>query len=106
MIHASRTLFVYYRVDALHGERLIGCFARQRDAMDGVDASLARRCDPSVRDRRDDVRTWMETYRFDAVAPVDDLSALQARVESAALASGLAALALDGRRHEWFERCA
>ncbi len=132
----TRTLYVYYRVALGQGAELAASFERHRSLLASGDAYLSCRCDRSDRDRRDGVRTWMETYPHvldagdgvsrdkkprdgeardvdarDVDARYDDARAAQAadvtgRIEAAARTSGLAALAVDGRRHEWFERCA
>ena len=104
MPHDGATLYVYFRVDASNEALLLTCFARQRLIVDGIACALSRRRERSPSDEAAGACTWMETYRF---ADADfDTVATSRRVDALAEQSGLSALALDGRHHEWFEPCA
>lgn len=95
-------LFIYYRCKAGDSEALrqaaLAVQARLCKSFPGLEARLLRR--PAL--PSDETVTWMETYRFDAVAPV---AAWQQAVQQQA-AAALAPWTLGPRHLEIFEPCA
>lgn len=110
------TCFVYYRVPEQDAARLDAAFREMRDrlqapaerpigGMAGPVVTLSRRLDPTSGDRSRGATTWLEIHEFDGNA-IAGREAVDRWIESHAVAAGVAALAVDGRRVEWFVACA
>ena len=67
--------------------------------------TLSRRLDPTSGDRARGATTWLESHAFDERA-IADREAIDRWMETHAVAAGVTALAVDGRRVEWFVTCA
>jgi hypothetical protein len=113
---ARCTCFVYYRVPEQDAALLHTAFRELRDRLQapgerpvgglaGPVVTLARRLDPTSADRGRDATTWLESHEFDERA-IADRQAVDRWIETQAVAAGVAALAVDGRRVEWFVTCA
>lgn len=94
---ARLTVYVYFRSGHEAVERARAALARQRELVGrrlGLDCRIALR-----HDRDKPYLTWLEVY--EGVDPGELAQALEG-IDRASTDSGLAALALEGRRHEVF----
>ena len=109
--------YVYYRVRNCDEAELRAAFTRMLALSTGLASrppcleavpviTLARRLDSSAADAVHDAATWLETYFLRCEATVAGRDDVDPWLESMAAEAGLDAVALDGRRIEWFVPCA
>ena len=109
--------YVYYRVRKQDEATLRAAFARMLALFDRTTSrpprleavpviTLARRLDTSANDAAHDAATWLETHVLRCAASVAGRDDVDPWLESIAAEAGLDAVALDGRRIEWFVPCA